>query len=647
MGQYVYDENGTIFNFFLLALLTIVLVPTTFSLLTAGRGESKATGDAYAEKRKRALKAKRAKEASIISPRVLFVLAGWALAAFVVYQIATTHVEEQGLWDPYEILGIDTTATKEQVTKQFRKLSRTVHPDKVPESEKEEAAAKYVEISKAYKVLTDEEARAIWDEFGHPDGKQSFSLGIALPKWLVDKKNNIFVLLVYAGVFGVGLPYWVASWWYRAKSLGLGKIMHSTMARFYKEVKDQMPAKSFLEVICKSEEVVSALRYSKSESAKLEELSTRITAECNKIGEKFDGKKKVATLEAALAQKALILLYSHMLRLRIDDEKLAEEQALVAERAVHVVPGLLQIAAARFWLSTALNAIDLSQLITQATFAPFGPISQLPHITPEVFKHFTTKKRQVRSLRELLLLEEEERHDLLRSLNEDQYKEVIAVASQYPLLRVRKALFSVIGEDAITPGSIVTLHVKIETITPEELLNEKRTGQSPELDTKPEPEEKKAQWFEKQEVAPALAPAPHFPVDRTPTWWVILADKSTNRLICLGKITDMGEPGTGGMRSARLQFQAPPKPGVWTFAVFLKCDSVIGCDGLVEAPLTVVDAPPMVEVEDDISEPDEDTIAGQMQALRSGKLAEGGGGGEGDGKRQRQENEDTSDSDDD
>jgi translocation protein SEC63 len=50
------------------------------------------------------------------------------------------------------------------------------HPDKVAESEKEASQAQFVEISKAYNVLTDEEARKIFDEFGHPDGKQCMSM---------------------------------------------------------------------------------------------------------------------------------------------------------------------------------------------------------------------------------------------------------------------------------------------------------------------------------------------------------------------------------------------------------------------------------------------------------------------------------------
>lgn len=70
----------------------------------------------------------------------------------------------------------------------------TSHPDKVKPEDTEKFEGMFVDVSKAYKVLTDvvkctltQDARALFDEFGHPDGKQAFQLGVALPEWLVEK----------------------------------------------------------------------------------------------------------------------------------------------------------------------------------------------------------------------------------------------------------------------------------------------------------------------------------------------------------------------------------------------------------------------------------------------------------------------------
>lgn len=54
--------------------------------------------------------------------------------------------------------------------------------------------------------LTDETIRRNWEQYGHPDGRQEVSTGIALPQWIIEGKNNIWVLGLYGLVFGGILP---------------------------------------------------------------------------------------------------------------------------------------------------------------------------------------------------------------------------------------------------------------------------------------------------------------------------------------------------------------------------------------------------------------------------------------------------------
>jgi len=77
----------------------------------------------------------------------------------------------------------------------YRKLSLKWHPDKNVGNE--EAANRYVDITKAYETLTDPAVREKWEKYGNPDGPQSISMGIALPSWLVDKNNSAVVLTLY------------------------------------------------------------------------------------------------------------------------------------------------------------------------------------------------------------------------------------------------------------------------------------------------------------------------------------------------------------------------------------------------------------------------------------------------------------------
>ena len=68
----------------------------------------------------------------------------------------------------------------------------------------------------AYQALTDEESRQNWEKYGNPDGPYAMTFGIALPSWIVEKQNTVWVLGLYALVIMVALPTAVGIWWYRS-----------------------------------------------------------------------------------------------------------------------------------------------------------------------------------------------------------------------------------------------------------------------------------------------------------------------------------------------------------------------------------------------------------------------------------------------
>ena len=55
-----------------------------------------------------------------------------------------------------------------------------------------------------------------WEHYGNPDGPQAMQFGIGLPAWIVEEKNSVFVLGVYALIFMIGLPVAVWYWWSRS-----------------------------------------------------------------------------------------------------------------------------------------------------------------------------------------------------------------------------------------------------------------------------------------------------------------------------------------------------------------------------------------------------------------------------------------------
>lgn len=77
--------------------------------------------------------------------------------------------------DYYEVLGVNKTATPDEIKKAYRKLAIKYHPDKNPGDKV--AEEKFKEAAEAYGVLSDADKRSKYDQFGHSMGPQGFPGG--------------------------------------------------------------------------------------------------------------------------------------------------------------------------------------------------------------------------------------------------------------------------------------------------------------------------------------------------------------------------------------------------------------------------------------------------------------------------------------
>lgn len=74
--------------------------------------------------------------------------------------------------DYYEVLGIGKDADTSEIKKAYRKLALKYHPDKNKDAGAEE---KFKEISEAYAVLSDQNKRSAYDQYGHAGFDQRYS----------------------------------------------------------------------------------------------------------------------------------------------------------------------------------------------------------------------------------------------------------------------------------------------------------------------------------------------------------------------------------------------------------------------------------------------------------------------------------------
>lgn len=84
----------------------------------------------------------------------------------------------------YEILGVPTTATKDEINSAFRKKAKECHPDLVPIEERAAAEVKFKKLNEAKDILCDDVKRAAYDsempsfDSGFDSGYSNFDYNI-------------------------------------------------------------------------------------------------------------------------------------------------------------------------------------------------------------------------------------------------------------------------------------------------------------------------------------------------------------------------------------------------------------------------------------------------------------------------------------
>lgn len=646
--DYSYDDQGQFFPFFFVTLSALVVIPVTYSVLkpstelesTAPKINSNfkpKEGDLVDFQKRRQKKRERKLK------RIVLVVLGWAFIAFNVWWMLNTQRLVLKIWDPYEILDMSRGATERQVQSRYRKLSKTMHPDKArPDSAQnltlESINERWVEIVKAYKTLTDEDVRRNWEEYGNPDGKQSTSIGIALPQFLVGEGNGKYVMIVYGALLGVLLPYFVGSWWYGSQKKTKDNALVTSVGKLFKEFSERIDNNGVISALSVGDEYEQILKGHKSDAG-LGQIEKRIlatgTTTATAAGLTKKDSAKLQDLDDGIRRKALALIWAYLGRIELTDPALNDEKIEVAPTALALNDAFISIALAYMFTSPVVAAYKASQNIIQALPPDAPPLLQLPYLDRDAIKQIEgaalTSQRKHLTVQAFMGIPEPQRREITKKagVSAKQYDSIVKIASQLPRLVVERTFFKVSGEKYVLPGSLVQFVVKARFIPPGS-TNVPEVRPSDLEDKDPDETDTKASRDEEEEARqhqPPLTHAPYFARDHAPRWHLFLTDVRQGKIAVppftyqtFDKpiLTADGKP-TYEVQTLKMQFQAPPNAGLYRFQMHLVCDSYVGFDDRRDVSMTIEDESKAQEEEaeeDEISEPEEDSLAGQMAALK-------------------------------
>lgn len=498
--KFQYDESGGTFFYFLLSFLALLLIPSTYYWWPRKQVEdpTKDEKDCHCpgcKRKKHILKTNEPWKGTKEVLTKLIIISGWIALAFLAYKVSQFDYEYAN-FDPFEILGVPSGASTAQIKRAYKKLSLVLHPDKKTGDEKA-----FMKLTKAYQALTDDEARRNWEKYGNPDGPGAMSFGIALPSWIVEKENSVWVLGLYALVFMVALPTVVGIWWYRSIKYTGDQVLLDTSQMYYYFF-HKTPSMALKRVIMI---LAASLEFEKKYNSEIIERPTdntevpQLIRQLSNLGEK----NRERPLCYLYSIKARALVYAHLYRIPLNPNTLDKDRMYIVKKCpyliqemVNCVSQLIMLAYARRIarlpsIETIENCMKLCPMIVQGMWEFKSPLLQLPYVYEEHLKFFMVKKRHIKSIQQFVQLKAEERRNILRFLDDDKYEDVMKVAGRMPLIdfQVRSEVIDDEASTVYTAGAIVTVTVTLirkdmKTLFGDETVKEKHCGILDSVDMK-------------------------------------------------------------------------------------------------------------------------------------------------------------------
>lgn len=255
---------------------------------------------------------------------------------------------------------------------------------------------------------------------------------------------------------------------------------------------------------------------------------------------------KLPELDSAIlltpAFKAFVLAQSHICRLSLPSE-LAADQAEVVRHLPTLLAASVDLLASEGHQS-CMYAMDLSQMVVQATKESDSPLRQVPGFTPEIIE--ALKGEGVESVGDISELDEDK---LKAALNfaPKQLKRVIDFVDAYPSIQLSYEL-----SESYSANGLGTIEVTIERDV-----------------------------YEEDERANLEVAAPLFPQPKTENWWVVVGNTKTKQIFGIKRVTLPLESQTFNVD---VSF---PDSGDVSGHVWCICDSYVDADAEKKFKITV------------------------------------------------------------
>jgi pre-mRNA-splicing helicase BRR2 len=301
-------------------------------------------------------------------------------------------------------------------------------------------------------------------------------------------------------------------------------IRHTTIETFSRCVNESTKRKGLLDILCAASEF-DAVPVRAGEEATLWGLaqSLGIKVEKDKLNDPHT--------------KAQLLLNAHFSRTPITTD-LSSDQRLVLEHAVRLLQGLVDVISSCGWLTPALSAMELSQMIVQATTSTSSPLMQLPHFTTTMVEK--AKKAKVDDIFDVMNMDEEPRNKLLDGLSQSQLMDVARACNRFPAISLE---YKVQNAEALAVGSAARINVKL---TRDALEDESAV------------------------LGPVYAP--FYPKEKEEGWWLVVGGPKS-ALVAIKRITI-----TKATANVKLDVELGEEAGSHDYTLYLMSDSYQGCD---------------------------------------------------------------------